>query len=137
MPDVGLLVDAAREYVIPLLVEAARHTAPYFLSGGAIMTPVLGLSTIVNPPPQTGTFAQRVGHYAVMYALTADETNRLKAVVTDYPLCDVASELKEELRCIMAARKLAATPQLTADKMQRARAAFEGRRVSFVVQDVD
>lgn len=72
-----------------------------------------------------------------VYDLTAEESQRLRSVFIDYCPADVDNELREELRCIMAARKLAATPQLTAEDMRAAREAFASGRVAFVVQDVD
>lgn len=70
------------------------------------------------------------------FLLDAEEIDRLKAVMIDYPLVDIANELSEEFRCIIAARKLAAIPKLTTETVDRARLAFESGRIPFVRQDV-
>lgn len=127
------MFEAATEFFLPLM---AAKTAPFILTGGAIVTTTLGLYTTVDTP-RPPSYVQRIGNYAAMYNLTVEETERLRSVLNDYPPADVENELGQELRCIMAARKLAATPQLTSNDMQSARAAFASGRVPFVAQDVD
>jgi hypothetical protein len=79
----------------------------------------------------------RIANWSIRHDLTPDEILRLKAVLTDYPPDTTASELLEELRCILAARKLATMPELTTADVDRARFAFESGLVPFVRQDVD
>lgn len=87
-------------------------------------------------PPEESVHA-RIARWAVAYKLTAAEIDRLNTVREDYPAVEVDAELLEELRCVLAARELAATPELTPDQVTRARAAFESGRTPFVAQDVD
>lgn len=57
--------------------------------------------------------------------------------LADYHPKDVEVELAEELRCIVAARKLAMMPKLTAADADKARLAFESGLLPFVRQVVD
>lgn len=82
-------------------------------------------------------YASQIGCLAARYNLTPREVIRLRVVLADYDPVDHAAELAEEVRCIMAARKLAAMPELTAEAVDRAREAVEAGRTSFVPQDVD
>jgi putative addiction module component (TIGR02574 family) len=69
--------------------------------------------------------------------LTPDEIMRLIQVLWDYEPAVQKQELREELRCILAARELAKTPALTNETVDKAREAFTSGRVPFVPQDMD
>ena len=69
--------------------------------------------------------------------LTPDEIVRLLQVLWDYDPAVQKQELQEELRCILAARELAAKPKLTNEMVDKARAAFAFGRTPFVPQDMD
>lgn len=127
------MLETAAEFVLPLI---AAKAAPFILTGGAIMTSALSPYTSIDPP-RTPSYVQRIGNYTAMYSLTAGETDQLRSVLTDYPAEDVERELAEELRCIMAARRLATMPEMTNETVDRARRAFESGAVPFVRQDVD
>ena len=93
---------------------------------------------MISEPLKLDTkYGEQISHWSSIYDLTAVEIERLKAVLVDYPLDSIASEMDEELRCILAARKLSELPELTHDEVDRARKAFESGLIPFVPQDVD
>jgi len=81
--------------------------------------------------------ATQIAQWSASHNLTEAEVARLNTVLVDYAPDEVAAELGEELRCILAARKLATMPELTAAEIERARTAFESGQTPFVPQDVD
>lgn len=100
------------------------------------MTPALDAMPIPGSPVVPG-HRQTIAVWNQIHRFSPEETARLESVLKDYPPADVARELDEELRCVLAARKLAEMPPLTKEIVDRARAAFESGRVPFVPQDVD
>lgn len=93
---------------------------------------------MISEPLKLDTkYGEQISHWSSIYNLTPVEIERLKAVLVDYPPDSFATEMEEELRCIMAARKLAVVPALTQAEVDRARKAFESGSMPFVRQDVD
>jgi hypothetical protein len=88
-------------------------------------------------PVEMDANAAQITLWSTTYKLTTDEIARLNSVLVAYAPDEVAAELNEELRCIIAARKLAIMPDLTAIEIERARAAFESGQTPFVPQDAD
>ncbi len=138
--------DSAYDFVITPITKAAKQTvasakqmvacAPFvFFSpqdGAAMATDEYA----ILDTPQSGHI-QRIGLWGGRHDLTEDETERLKTVLTDYPEPSISIELEEELRCILADRKLARMPKLTAADADKARHAFESGLLPFVRQVVD
>ena len=112
-----------------------RFRLPSLLDG-VVMTSIHD-STVTVEILLSSDNLQRIGHWVSVYALEEAEEKQLRAVLTDYPVGDIAKELTEELRCILASRKLATMPELTAETVDGARLAFESGRIPFVRQDVD
>ena len=84
-------------------------------------------ATIPWEQVESGTLARLIR----THDLNADEIVRLVQVLWDYEPAEQKRELHEELRCILAARELAAKPPLTNEVVDQAREAFAAAIRSF------
>ena len=82
---------------------------------------------------EAGEFARLIR----THELNSDEIVRLVRVLWDYEPAEQKRDLHEELRCILAARELAAKPPLTNEAVDKAHTAFVSGRVLFVPQEMD
>ena len=136
------MLSSAYGLVIPPIAKLAKHTAvcaPLMFSphdDDAVMTSTCDVLE-VSVAPRSNSHMQRIGEWAALYDLNEEETDQLRLVLTDYPPQDVSAELAEELRCIIAARKLAMIPELDAADLERIQEAFDSGRIHYAPQDVD
>ena len=84
-----------------------------------------------------GNSTTRIADWTAIHSLTADEVARLESVLSDYLTAEIDAELEEELRCVLAARRLATRPKMTTEEFLAAGRAFESGLTPFTVQDVD
>jgi len=78
-----------------------------------------------------------IAKWCLSHSLTSDELDRLNSVPVDYPPDEIETEMLEELRCILADRKLATMPELTKNQIELAKFAFDTGLIPVVRQDVD
>jgi hypothetical protein len=104
---------------------------------GPVATGDGGYVLVVSKPSTGDRHITRIAQWARAYSLTATEVARLKQVLADYSPDEQEAELAEELRCVIAARKLAVRQPLTNTQIDRARVAFESGRTAFVPQSVE
>jgi hypothetical protein len=122
-----------------LKIVKAAACAPMTLGGAAavLVEPDRSGMLCISPTSEEGRHISQIARWTETYKLTLDEVYRLKAVLVDYPPAECDGELVEELRCIMAARKLSTMPELTAEEVDRAKFAFETGLMPFIRQQVD